>query len=522
MSTMSRRERRQARRVEIETVNRPAVLVAAAVNVRVTNGFQSMRLGAADWQDELWAHYDTCPEFRQAVNIKAYNLSRARLIGVEIDPVTGQPGTTPTDDPDVVDIMSQFFGGPVGQSQMLDAYARNMEVAGDSWALATDNPDWDDATWSVLSSGDVTGTTGSASRIMVTEMDGLPREFREGEELLFRMWRPHPRRRWEADSSAKALLPVLRELAALSAMVSATVKSRLASAGILWIPEEITLPAAINQTQQNGPSQTANAGVANQWLDLITESMVTPIRDPDSASAVVPMVSLAKAEYIEKIKHMSFGRDLDITIEPLRQTCIKRIAVGVDMPPTVLTGMEAANHWTGWTITEDFAKAYLAPPLELASEAATRFYLRPALEARGRDPRMFAIYFDLSSLYPRQISVDNAQKAYEAGELKREKYMAVLGFGPEDMADPEERAQRLVEDMVRRGNPQMALELAQAIQHLYPGVIINALPAAGQAPVGGGGAIVAAPAGTSTTTEPMPTPATGRPPAPNTPPGVSP
>jgi hypothetical protein len=487
----NRRERRAARQAVTdvaESSRSTASLVAAAINVRVTMGYQNIRWGGTDWQQEAWLHYDTCPEFHSGVNIGAHNLSRSRLIGVDVDPVTGELGTQPSKDPDVADIMNQLFGGSTGQSQALAQLYRHLDVAGDSWVLATDNPDIDGADWEVLATTEVTSAGGN--RIMVQQINGMPRPIDTENELLIRIWQPHPKRRWEADSATRSMLPVLRELAALTAMVSATVKSRLASAGILWIPEEITLPPVRSATPNDTTQVKSLSQGAAGWLDLITEAMTAPIRDPDSASAVVPMVSVVKGEHIKNIFHMEFGKDLDAMIEPLRRACVERLAVGMNLPPAILLGLETANHWTAWTITEDFARAYLAPKLELIADAITHYYLRPALRMRGRPPGLFAVNFDLDKLLPNQVTVDNAQKAYTAGTLKETAYMAVLGFSEADIADNAERARRLVFDILARGNPITLEELAPTLALLFPDISVAPAPAVPGAP--GAGAAVAA------------------------------
>lgn len=507
---------RRARKSERDTITAAATsgipvssLVASAVNVRVTTGIQNVRWGGTEWQHEAWLHFDSCPEFRAGVEITANNLSRARLIGAEVDPLTGEPGSTATSDPNVVAVMSELFGGPAGQGQALSALAEHLEVAGDCWALATPDPDLDMATWEILATTEVTASTGG--NIQVEQLNGIPRRVDTDTELLMRIWKKHPRHRWDADAPARALLPVLRELAALTAMVSATVKSRLASAGILWLPEELTLPPT---AQQNvGPSQvrSEDSGPA-AWLDLLTEAMTAPIKDPDSASAVVPMIAQVKGEMIAKISHMEFGRDLDAEIEPLRQACVKRLAIGLNLPPTVLLGMEDANHWTAWTITEDYAKAYLAPKLELICDALTTFYLRPALRALGVDPSLYAVYFDLSALYPRQISTENAQAAYDEDLLSEVDYMAAMGFSETQIASNQERARRLIIRMVKTGNPITLEELAPMLAALFSIHVAPAATPAAALPAGGGAGAAVADA-TTVTRAPTPT-ATGQAPSP--------
>jgi hypothetical protein len=489
-----------------------SALVAAAVNVRVTQGFMNMRWGATDWQQEGWLHYDNCPEFGAGVRLMAWALSRARLIAVDIDPITGDPGTQPSKDPDVADVMGDLFGGPAGQSQALKMIGKHLTVAGDLWLLATDNPDLDQATWEVLGTTEVTAS--SANRIVVEQMNGLPREIDTENELLIRVWEPHPKRRWEADAATRSLLPVLRELSALTSMVSATVKSRLASAGILWIPEEIQLPKPTTGPVADNTQVKAEAAGAQAWLDLITEAMIAPIRDPDSASAVVPLISTVKGDLIDKITHMEFGRDLDAMIQPLRDACILRLAVGMDLPPEKLTGSGDINHWGQWSITEDFAKQYIAPKLELVASALTTYYLHPALRARRKNPKAFAVYFDLNKLLPNQITVDNATKAFDAGLLRETTYMETLGFAASDIADNEERARRLLTELLARGNPQTLAEVAQAIAALFPGITIQPLtPTGGLGTPITGKAPAALPPGRPAASEPSPTPSSNAPPA---------
>lgn len=488
MASLTRRARKAERAAEVAAAEVEAAaipsLIAAAVNVRVTAGYQNIRWGGTDWQQEGWLHYDTCPEFHFGVDLGANNLSRARLIGVDVDPVSGELGTQPSSDPDVQIIMGQLFGGPTGQSQALGDLYRHLEVAGDLWALSTPDVDVDGATWEILATTEVTSVGG---RAMVEQMNGYPREIDQSRELLFRIWRKHPKRRWEADAATRALLPVLRELAALTAMVSATVKSRLASAGILWIPEEITLPAPKTKATSSTSQTKKQSAGAEGWLDLITEAMTAPIRDPDSAAAVVPLVSVVKAQYIEKIAHMKFGSDLDAMIAPLREDCTKRLAIGMNLPPSLLTGIQDANHWTAWTITEDYARAYLAPRLELIADAITVMYLRPALRAFGRDPNAYAVHFDLDKLLPRQISTDNAQKAYDAGAISEAVYVEALGFPTSAIPDDAERVKRLVIGLIQQGNAVTLTEIAGIVNVLFPSLTIQIpeKPTIVPAPVGG-------------------------------------
>jgi hypothetical protein len=45
------------------------------------------------------------------------------------------------------------------------------------------------------------------------------------------------------------------------------------------------------------------------------------------------------------------------TPRPASGECIERIAIGLDMPPEILIGLQDANHWTAWQIDEQTWKA---------------------------------------------------------------------------------------------------------------------------------------------------------------------
>lgn len=464
----SRRARRRAERAAAGTdveVFEPTALTAAAVDVRTTGGYQqNARWGGTDWQQEGWLHYDNCPEFHKGVISIAGNLSRARLIGVEMDPATGDPMTTASDDVDVKDIMSRLFDGPSGQSQALMQMGKHDTVAGDMWILASDNPDLDGETWQVLGTTEVTQ---SGRSIQIQQMNGQFRELDLESELLFRLYQMHPKNRWDADAPTRSLLPVLRELASLTAMVSATVKSRLASAGILWIPDDIVLPKQLAGAGYNTRQRSDSSG-AEAWLDLITEAMTAPIADPDSASAVVPLVAVVQGNMIDKISHMEFGRDLDGELEPLRQACVTRIAIGLELPPELLTGTGDVNHWTSWQIDESNVRTFISPKLERYCAALTKLYLHPALLARGKNPSNFAVYFDVSKLLPRQINTDNATALHEVGLISDAVYVEALGFAKSDMPSDDEQLKHLVLDMLKRGQFQTLFELAPTLATMFP------------------------------------------------------
>ena len=71
-------------------------------------------------------------------------------------------------------------------------------------------------------------------------------------------------------------------------------------------------------------------------------------------------------------------RELDV-----REKAMHRFAIGVDMPPAKVEGIEDANHWNAWALDKE-AMEHLAPVcVDFANDLASA-YLRPTLRKDQR------------------------------------------------------------------------------------------------------------------------------------------
>lgn len=463
----------------VDTLPRQDALVAAAVTVGINNPPSHVQWGGAGWQLEAWQHYDTCPELHAAASIIGNAFSRAKMIAVDVDPLTLEMGTEPTSDPVANALVARLFGGPTGRAQAQRQMGVHLTVPGDCWVLASDQiPDVDSQTWQIISVSEVTK---SGAMIQIQNLDGTMRTLQDT-ELLFRMFQPHPKRRWDADSPSRALLPVFRELAGLSAQIMASIKSRLATGGVWLLPQSAGLPDSVDEFGNKLP------GGATGWMRLLADAMTTAIANPEDASAVVPIVSLIPDDVLDKIKDpIKFVQDIMSEVQPLREAAQRRIAIGMDMPPETLLGLGDVNHWSAWQIDEAFIKGPLASLLALPADAFTSHYLRPGLRIAGKNPGLFAIVFDTNDMIT-EANEANAKQAYGDGVLSEESYLKALHFDPvRDAASTEERERALILRMVGRGNPQTAQELEGMLRVLYPNFKLDPLE---PLPVPGGPTVI--------------------------------
>lgn len=395
-----------------------------------------------DWQSIAWEMYDRVGELRFAAQWMSNALSRCRLyVGIPDDDGASDPDPVLTDEPETGSAdakipLEELFNGAHGQ--MLARLAIHLLVPGESFIIGLDRND--DVTgeterrW-IVASGEEFVKKGRSVRVTLPDT-GEQVDVEVDKSTVIRLWRPHARQAWHADSAVRAVLPVLQELLNLSAHITATVESRLAGAGILWIPEKTTMPKAVNQPDVSLHEDPAMA--------TLIDAMVTPISNRDSASAVVPIIARVpdSTEGVKPAKpeFMSFATPLDAKIQELREAAIRRLATGLDMPPEILLGLAGTtSHWTAWQLEESAIKLHIEPLLALICSGLTEKYLRPALIAMGvADPEKYVVWFDASELALRPNRAPEAQALHElllvAGTAARRE----AGFSDDDAPDDEE------------------------------------------------------------------------------------
>jgi hypothetical protein len=169
-----------------------------------------------------------------------------------------------------------------------------------------------------------------------------------------------------------------------------------------------------------------------EWVEIAA----TAIKNPGTASAVVPIPLTGPAEYIDKIKHIDFTLKIDEKTIERRDSAIRRLAMKLDMPSEIMLGMSQANHWSAWQIDEGALKAHIAPLAELICDSLTRGYLQPRLEASGEDPAMWVVWYDMSELALRpDRSAQRRARLRPAGAV-RAALRREMGFDEDDAPQP--------------------------------------------------------------------------------------
>jgi hypothetical protein len=474
-------------------------LVAAARRVTSAKILRQGPMNGREWQDEAWNMYDLVGENHYLATTLAGRMSQARLyVGLMPEDDTQEPEQVTTGPAaQAFDALSSLSG----RQQMIARLGTGLFVAGEGWIVGIprhlfgrDNdaapasvrtatspaariapelppppePALEDLEWRVLSVSEVSATKGDQVALRCGEgKDGIL-EVDPDEVYLIRVWRPHPRLWHEADSPVRASLPVLRELTGLTMHVSAQVDSRLAGAGMLLVPASAS--AAVRAAAGAQPGDDSDP-----LTDALMESMITPIRDRASASALVPLVVTVPDDAVDKFKHMDFSSRLDPEARGLREEAIRRLALGLDAPPEILLGTAAQNHWGAWLVREDVVSTHLEPPLALICDALTTQYLQPVLAGQGMpaaEARKYVVWYDVSQLVTRPNRFSDAKALHEAGVISDKALRDAGGFGddeaPMKLPPSAERALAMISN---RGGAALAVvpgivDLAKQLAHL--------------------------------------------------------
>ena len=459
------------RRIKART---PNSLVASAQVIASPNGnvAKASITHHKGWQNDAWDYYDTIGELRFGVSWISNAMSRVNLVAARPPQAAGdEPMPIDLEDEELTqaerraaEIVSMMANGPAGQGQMLASFGLHLSVVGICYLVV--EPPLDDPlsdvfdTWEVLSAEQLReGSRGIEVRVG-------EREWRDvhPNAVVVKVWRKHPRRSWEPDAPTHGVLSVLNEIDLLSKHIQASAQSRLAGAGLLAIPAEAVFPdnQGPQSSQSVDPDDEDITPPQDNFVDSLVEAMTVPLTDRGSAASVVPLVIKVPGELVDKIKHISFSTPFDNQAKELLDNAVRRLALGMDIPPEILTGTSAMNHWGAWQVAEEAITLHIEPLTETVAHALTLGFLKAVLIAEGYDPNEAVVWYDTSDLRTRPDKSGSAIEAYDRNELSATALLRELGLSVEDAPDEDEKRERVLMSVIRSA-PNLAPSLLSAL-----------------------------------------------------------
>lgn len=480
-------------------------LTAAAAQIIINDKGEAERFrarraqGSNSWQSEAWEYYDAIGEIKYAFNLVASVVSRIRLYAAVVQDPSEPP--LPVRNSDFIDArlasaaeralvrLDSAYGGQAG---LLKDAALNLSVAGECYLVqmperkGTGIPEsWDIRSVDELQVDQrgaytITPRGNGSSMGAGAKMEGI--KLPNG-AFVGRIWKAHPRFSDEADSSMRGLLDLCAELLLLNRTFRATARSRL-NAGALYLPDGLSVAASPDPDYPYDEDSDLNGGftpeeAADEFEDQLMDAMTTPIRDEDSASAVVPLIIRGPAELGDKIKQFKFERSFDPALAQRADRVLERILQGLDVPKDVVTGLANVKYSNALQIDESLYKAHIEPLMLLISDALTVVYLRPYLIAAGFDPAVverMCVWYDPSQVATRNDRAADADAGYDRMAVSMDSWRRAHGFTEADAPEPTELALRL---LIEKGS--ITPELTEAMLGAVAPDIIKATRMAAQA-----------------------------------------
>jgi hypothetical protein len=488
--------------------NSPRVLTAAAARIKIKDTqeyeqFKSRRSAASSaWQSEAWEYYDAIGEIKYAFNLVASVVSRIRIYSAIVEDPSETPSPvskSETIDPRLaqaaeraLDRLNSAYGGQAG---LLRDAALNLSVTGEcylvqipaslsretteSWDIRSTDELITDArgNFSVIGRREQNSSSGAGSNAMNRGVSLGERSF------VGRIWRSHPRFSDEADSSLRGLLDLCAELLLLNRTFRATARSRL-NAGALYLPDGLSVAAQgdgdfpLDYDSEIDPVAYTAEEAEDEFEEQLIDAMTTPIRDEESASAVVPLIIRGPAELGDAIKQFKFERSFDPALAQRADRVLERILQGLDVPKDVVTGLANVKYSNALQIDESLYKAHIEPLMLLIADSLTVVYLRPYLIANGFDPEevnKLVVWYDPSAVATRNDRAADANEGFDRRAISYNAWRRAHGFSDADAPDGKEMAIRMVAD---RG--MLTPEFAEAVVAAFAPDLMEGVRAAQQ------------------------------------------
>jgi hypothetical protein len=497
--------------VEPAAYSTPRAIVAAAAQVRLNDKgeaeyFKNRRSSTSSaWQSEAWEYYDAIGEIKYAFNLVASVVSRIRLYAAVVENPAETPISVRNSKLDerlaqaaerALDRLDSAYGGQAG---LLRDAALNLSVTGECYLVqmparpGSGLPEsWD------IRSVDEVQVDGKNNYGIVPRRDYMPGNnagTSSGNKaargivplpntaFVGRIWRAHPRFSEESDSSLRGLLDLCAELLLLNRTFRATARSRL-NAGALYLPDGLSVAASPDPDAPYDDETDLDPGytpeeAADEFEDQLIDAMTTPIRDEDSASAVVPLIIRGPAELGDRIKQFKFERSFDPSLAARADRVLERILQGLDVPKDIVTGLANVKYSNATQIDESLYKAHIEPLMLLIADALTVVYLRPYLKANGfaeSDVNRIVIWYDPSQVATRNDRAADADAGFSKMAVSYDTWRRTHGFSEADAPSPEEVALRII---LEKG--AISPELTEAVIGAIAPELMNSTRSAQQA-----------------------------------------
>lgn len=449
-----------------------------AAGARITRDdramLQNLQRKRQDWQGYAWGYRDAIGEIRGGIQMLAWAVSKVRWVAAQVNPDTDDltllPGAE-AKDLDVSPKLAKAAQEELGRLPLNSGYSfagvigENFKVAGECWLHGFEDPLTRAEKWMIRSVDEI--KPGGDGQLQLTEVPGAtPRQLRlgtredPGDEEVIRLWVPHPRWSQLPDSPMKALLDPAEDLLLASRELRSVSRSRVATNGILKVPDGLTLYRG---------DKTVTSDNADAFIEELTAALIAPLTDEGSAGSAAPAIVIGSPDDLAALDHLRLDREDSLKIVEKYQAALMRVLRGLDIPPEQVTGLSDVNHWGAWVVDVNTFKQFIEPLVRIIADSLTEGYLWPALIAMGfarEEVVKIRVGWDAGKLTENPNRTKDANEAYGLGLIKGATARDAYGFGEEDAPD-EEELRRMV--AFKAGVPADSAALVLGLQAMLRG-----------------------------------------------------
>jgi hypothetical protein len=493
---------------------------------RKTNPQTDRNQIAKPWQIEAYRQVNICGEARYAATLFANIAGRAEIGISEPQSLVRKPVWI-QNGPEV-DALAELVPDVRARSKLIRDHMIHRIIAGESYLIARKRVDtdpgyepppepwdtWEDYLKAQLQEIDpldpdydpedlITENPNVANPIWeivaVTELQKVGETWRvkhdngnwldlQKDDPIIRMWNPDPADRREAWSPYRSMLPTLKEIEWLTGHIFRQIRSRLMSAGVWFLPNNLTFPPPPPDSIEGGAEAIAQLNEAEQFMLSLAASGMYELDIEDVSFPSVVMADEAALANIDQEKLIQFWSDIDDKAMTLRSDAVRRFALGMDMPAESTLGSSgiavsgssgsagSVNHWGEWAKQEQLISMHVEPALDDFVGTLTTAYLRSVIPTTKN-----VVAYDTATLRLRQDRSKEAIELHTLGLLNGKVTVRESGFDPESdmMTDVEFRKWLLTRIAGGSATPEQVQESLRLL-----GVVLS-IPVSGNPPAPG-------------------------------------
>lgn len=427
------------------------------------------KLKAEDWQKQAYDHAERIGELGYVLETQAATVAEGNLVVVEYDDIggivepekDGQGNIEATPLREAAERVLYSLRGVDGDHHaFLEVGTWHDQIAGEAILIGEEIPNNGGLAFSLLSVLEVVQSSEqrpggrraiirkrSAKRTTsMSVADPVASETElDDDTYMTRYIRRSKAYSGDPTSVLKRNAAVCREIVLLDQLKETMIESRL-SAGILFVPEEVTFPV-----DDEGISDVTEA---DRFLEILMEHISAPVRDRDNPAALGPLIVRAPADFIEKFRLFSLtDNHLDLAaVEEAREKALGRLAAGLDLPKERMQGMGGTSHWNAAGIESDEIRRHIIPLGQKLARFFTEFYLRRMLvefeDIPEDEAARIGFEYDASELLARADKATAANDLWEDGLMSGDARIIANGFDPDEIRPSDtERAMRILEKL---------------------------------------------------------------------------